>query len=226
MSPRRIIRDLVDAILAELSTGDTAPPEEQALRVARIVLRRYGLSRRLTAAIVDEVVSVLARTATPAQAANAARAASTLAPQIGRLSGGIDANIVRAIRRSYRRGELATFDGLREQLQRTRRLSVAQADAVAQTATAAFDRASTMAGDSPATRYRYAGPGAERAFCQAMLSRSAAGESWTIAEIRAMSNGTGLPVEFTCGGWRCRHRWLVAVDYQSGTASGAATGSA
>lgn len=212
MSPRRIIRELVQALLADLSSGDTAPPEAEALRIVRIAVARYGLQRRLSRTIVDEALATLARTATPAQAAQAARAAASIAPQIGRLAGTVGEQLVRAVRQSYRRGELARLSDLRAMLGRARRLSAQQADAVADTATAAYDRASTMAMDDPGTRYRYAGPGAERPFCQAMLARTASGETWTMAEIRMMSNGTGLPVEFTCGGWRCRHRWVVAYD--------------
>lgn len=53
--------------------------------------------------------------------------------------------------------------------------------------------------------FRYTGPKENiRPFCREHL-----GKVYSIDEIRAMSNGQGLPVEYYCGGYNCRHRWVV-----------------
>jgi len=53
--------------------------------------------------------------------------------------------------------------------------------------------------------FRYMGPKENiRPFCREHL-----GGVYSIDEIRAMSNGQGLPVEYYCGGYNCRHRWVV-----------------
>jgi len=43
-----------------------------------------------------------------------------------------------------------------------------------------------------------------RPFC-----RERVGKVYSIEEIRAMDNGQGLAVEYFCGGWNCRHRWVA-----------------
>ncbi|MEM4626451.1 MAG: hypothetical protein QXF70_03445 [Candidatus Bilamarchaeaceae archaeon] len=50
--------------------------------------------------------------------------------------------------------------------------------------------------------FKYAGPPADREFCQHLL-----GKVYTIEEIEQMDNGQGLPVLYYKGGYNCRHRW-------------------
>jgi hypothetical protein len=59
-------------------------------------------------------------------------------------------------------------------------------------------------------RYEYAGPEdqLERPFC-ADLSHKAG--QYTRAQIDAMDNGQGLPVFTACGGYNCRHQWILSV---------------
>ncbi|MEO0075964.1 MAG: hypothetical protein ABIK31_07710 [candidate division WOR-3 bacterium] len=52
-------------------------------------------------------------------------------------------------------------------------------------------------------RYSGATTGA-RPFCRERI-----GKVYSIEEIRAMDNAQGLPVEFFCGGYNCRHRWVA-----------------
>jgi len=46
-----------------------------------------------------------------------------------------------------------------------------------------------------------------RPFC-----RERVGKVYSIDEIRGMSNGQGLAVEYFCGGWNCRHRWVAVAS--------------
>lgn len=52
----------------------------------------------------------------------------------------------------------------------------------------------------------YTGPPAEREFCKLHL-----GKTYSIAQIRALDNGQGLPVLYYEGGYNCRHSWSAAT---------------
>lgn len=52
----------------------------------------------------------------------------------------------------------------------------------------------------------YIGPPGERDFCENHL-----GKTYTIAEIKKMDNGQGLPVLYYKGGYNCRHQWVKAT---------------
>lgn len=60
-------------------------------------------------------------------------------------------------------------------------------------------------------RYRYYGPldRINRPFCRREMERARAGERFTREEIDAKDNGTSLPVMTYCGGFRCRHQWIL-----------------
>ena len=59
------------------------------------------------------------------------------------------------------------------------------------------------------TRFLYSGPVAPstRPFCQAH-----AGIVFTVDEISQMDNGQGLPVANSCGGYNCRHEWVMVPE--------------
>jgi hypothetical protein len=60
-------------------------------------------------------------------------------------------------------------------------------------------------------RFTYAGPddALVRPFCEDRLNETNKGRSWTMEEIMAMDNDQ-LPNAFlTCGGYNCRHQWLL-----------------
>jgi len=66
-------------------------------------------------------------------------------------------------------------------------------------------------------RYRYtAGPDDEvtRRFCRQMIALTNAGKTWTRDQIGELSNGQLPAVFITCGGWNCRHAWLLAIPAQ------------
>ena len=69
-------------------------------------------------------------------------------------------------------------------------------------------------------QYKYGGPSDVfvRPFCRLLLMETAAGATWTRAEIDDMDNGQLPNVFLTGGGYNCRHQWLVeAVTDPSGT---------
>lgn len=55
-------------------------------------------------------------------------------------------------------------------------------------------------------RFKYMGPPPERAFCREHYKKS-----YTLSEIKAMTNGQGLPVLTNGGGYNCRHYWVLDV---------------
>lgn len=65
-------------------------------------------------------------------------------------------------------------------------------------------------------RYVYMGPPAGdrliRPFCSKLMAKSAQGMTWNRKQIDAMNNGQIPNVFVTCGGFSCRHQWVVAVD--------------
>ncbi len=62
--------------------------------------------------------------------------------------------------------------------------------------------------ESEARYFRYVGAVAgARPFC-----RERVGKVYSIEEIRGMDNGQDLAVEYFCGGWNCRHRWVAVAE--------------
>lgn len=54
-----------------------------------------------------------------------------------------------------------------------------------------------------AIEFKFSGPKSGlRPFCAERL-----GKTFTVKEILAMNNGQGLPVQYSCGGYNCKHRW-------------------
>lgn len=84
-----------------------------------------------------------------------------------------------------------------------------KSETVSQTALAAFDRANGFedAARGGITHFRYVGPPPDRAFCKAHI-----GKVYSLAQIKAMDNGQGLSVQYYCGGYNCRHRWVAARE--------------
>lgn len=98
--------------------------------------------------------------------------------------------------------------------------AVGEATTLADTALSSFYRTITDRGyrmverSTPKNieiRYKYAGPSdrVTRPFCQRLLDLTAKGVTFTREEIDAMDNGQ-IPGVFTsCGGFNCRHQWLI-----------------
>jgi hypothetical protein len=82
---------------------------------------------------------------------------------------------------------------------------------LATTAFAQFDNAYTfqVARQAGIDRFIYMGQTAERQFCRTHL-----GNTYTRTEIERMSNGQGLSVMTSCGGYNCRHMWVAVPGNQ------------
>ena len=103
------------------------------------------------------------------------------------------------------------------------RLHVGQAEAgkIATTGLATFYRTmadtgyqkieATLKPSGNQLHYFYYGPDDKltRPFCERLLHDTRAGRVWTRPEIEAMDNGQLPNVFQTCGGYNCRHQWLV-----------------
>jgi hypothetical protein len=62
--------------------------------------------------------------------------------------------------------------------------------------------------------YKYGGPDdrVTRQFCHVLVQLSQTGKTWTRDEIDAMENGQIPGVLTSCGGFNCRHQWLMVVS--------------
>lgn len=97
-------------------------------------------------------------------------------------------------------------------------LTLSRAQSLADTSITSFYRALSATGfeeiekDLPEQqqRYKYAGPydKLNRPFCRHLLNTA---KTYTRAEIDELDNGQIPNVMITCGGWRCRHQWLLAI---------------
>lgn len=100
--------------------------------------------------------------------------------------------------------------------------SLAQAETIADTSISTFYRTITDKGyqqieaDLPGfkIRYKYLGPldRITRPFCTKLEVASRAGRSWTRDQINRMNNGQKMPVFTTCGGFNCRHQWIISAS--------------
>lgn len=118
------------------------------------------------------------------------------------MSRGTNVRVLRAVMDGLRKDE--TISQIEGRVRQAVRGQQHVAATIARTAVGAFDRADVIRKGVLAgvTKYRYAGPKPQRAFCGDHY-----GKEFTEAEIAAMSNGMGLSVRLYCGGWRCRHYW-------------------
>ena len=113
------------------------------------------------------------------------------------------------------------FRDLVEIIGKTFNRTVAESVTLAATSQSTFFRVATLSQfkeaqkdqDAP-LRYQYAGPIdlLIRPFCLRMMEQTASGRSWTMDEISDMDNDSDLPVDTFCGGWNCRHSWLLSLD--------------
>jgi hypothetical protein len=62
--------------------------------------------------------------------------------------------------------------------------------------------------------YTYYGPQDKltRPFCTRLMTQAQSGRTWTRAEIDKMDNEQLPDVFTTCGGFNCRHQWVVALE--------------
>jgi hypothetical protein len=131
----------------------------------------------------------------------------SLTSEVGKIREGYDRQVFEIVRRGIARNEdskviqerLARLGRTEERhygtVQNTIRLGITRQGAIEQ----------ALANGVSYFRYSGASTGA-RPFCRERI-----GKVYSIEEIRAMDNGQGLPVEFFCGGYNCRHRWVAVA---------------
>ncbi|NUN68843.1 MAG: hypothetical protein HUU02_03935 [Bacteroidetes bacterium] len=116
--------------------------------------------------------------------------------------------ITEEIRRSIRQGK--GYEELRSRLLH-RSLGEAQSRTLAITALAQFDNGMMFeyAQQGGVEKFLYDGVlhTNTRPFCREHL-----GKQFTLAQIRKMDNGQGIPVETSCGGYNCTHFWTPLVS--------------
>lgn len=110
---------------------------------------------------------------------------------------------------------------LTKQLHEVFQTSVSEAANVAETSISTFYRTITDKGyqvienDLPGfeLRYNYEGPldKLNRPFCLKLERLARAGKTWTRDMINKMKNGQLPNVFRTCGGYRCRHQWIISI---------------
>ncbi len=102
-------------------------------------------------------------------------------------------------------------------------ISVGRAESLADTAISTWYRTANdrafrfIEDDLPGKeiRYKYTlGPNDRktRPWCEEKIMQTKVGKTWNREEIDAMSNGQMPNVMLTCGGWNCRHQWIVAFN--------------
>lgn len=104
-------------------------------------------------------------------------------------------------------------------------VALAQAETIAATGISSFYRTvaargyeqieESLAESKQHLVYTYYGPGDKltRPFCEDLVLRSRAKETWTRGQIAEMDNQQLPDVFTTGGGYNCRHQWLVDLDH-------------
>lgn len=114
------------------------------------------------------------------------------------------------------------FDELSVTLAEKLNIALSDASALAATGISTFyrtvakigyDQIEDSLGPSKQLEYTYYGPldKLNRPFCLKHEKQARAGTTWTREQIDRMDNGQLPDVFTTCGGFRCRHQWLVAL---------------
>ena len=121
-------------------------------------------------------------------------------------NGQLESEVVKLVRRGIGSGD-GTVKKLKETLSLKTGKAKVYAETIAVTARMMQNRTNYLETSikAGAQKFRYSGPPAERDFCTSHLNNI-----YTLDEILAMSNGQGLDVLTSCGGWRCKH-YCVAV---------------
>jgi hypothetical protein len=84
-----------------------------------------------------------------------------------------------------------------------------QANTIANTSLQGYSQANSlqMEIDAGIEKWKYAGPPAQRLFCQERLDKT-----YTKEQIERMDNKQGLSVFYFGGGFNCRHKWEAVID--------------
>jgi hypothetical protein len=131
--------------------------------------------------------------------------------------------VAQAVAAGAKRQAMFGFAGLKvadlaDTLSKALAKTTAQAETIADTAMVMFYRTATAQAfdaiekDLPQmeVRYEYEGPDDDltRPFCDRLLQ---AAKTYTKEEIGRMNNHQLPDVLLTCGGWNCRHQWMLAL---------------
>lgn len=149
---------------------------------------------------------VRSRTMSPEERRMSAMLLSRAGQDYARMGDRIQRDILSAVDRGLRQDlpardiEAAVAHAVRRQR--------ATARTITRTALGGFDRANVVRQvlATGSRRLRLVGPPGERPWCAARVGRI-----YTLDDIRAMNNGQGLPVLLYCGGYNCRHHWVIAL---------------
>lgn len=136
-----------------------------------------------------------------------ARVIQSLTSEAGKIRQGFDRQVFEIVRRGIARNEDSKV--IQERLARLGRTEERHYGTVQNTIRLGITRqgAIEQALANGVSYFRYSGASmGSRPFCQERI-----GKVYSIEEIRAMDNLQGLPVEFFCGGWNCRHRWVAVA---------------
>lgn len=169
----------------------------------RRILQKLGYAESLLSDLVSEIGtfsdSLSATTATAEERERLSTIVNTAGNQFAQTKRGLLRDVVDVVHegikndtpiRDIRRGVDKKLSGKR----------FGQAETITQTALAAADRAGVYEDRDAEQLYRYDGPPADRPFCKTHL-----GKTYTLADLKALDNGQGLPVELYLGGFNCRH---------------------
>jgi hypothetical protein len=123
------------------------------------------------------------------------------------ITANFDKKILEIVKRGMKNND---FNKIIEQIKRQKLTSERYIKTVVNTAQKGISSAEKMqdAKSAGIQKFKYAGASTfTRQFCKDHLDKI-----YTIDEIEKMDNKQGLPVEFFCGGFNCRHRWVAVQE--------------
>jgi hypothetical protein len=141
------------------------------------------------------------------------------------LEAGINTVAVQARRATMSSLGGTAFEDLTTDLAERLSISYGQSSTIAATGISTFYRTiadrgyqhieGSLAKTNKQLEYTYAGPQDKltRPFCTHLMHQAAAGKTWTRAQIENMDNDQLPNVFQTCGGFNCRHQWIVALEH-------------
>jgi len=200
---RDYIKRVREAVRRLLREGRAAEVKAEVAKIGFLMGIDEALQREVEQVVRAEVKAEMERFVE--ERFVPASAIRELASDVVRLREGFDREVFEVVRRAIARDEseeevvrrLERLGRAKQQhyytLQNTIRIGVGRQGMI--------ERATR----SGARYFRYMGAVAgARPFCQERV-----GKVYSTEEIRAMDNGQGLAVEYFCGGWNCRHRWVA-----------------
>ncbi len=202
---RRLSTDVRNAVSAGLRAGESL--DIILIRVRELLAATplgQVLQDALLVSAIEQFTWINQRTMTLAEQQDVLTILQVSAPQFALVGGNIETAVVEEVVRSIREG--LPSDEIESILARQFSKGRARAQTVTVTAMQAFGRSARFrdAEAGGVLRMKYVGPPPERDVCRRWYHRS-----YTIAEIRRLDNGQGLPVDKYGGGFRCRHQWVI-----------------